>query len=126
MPRIPFPGGRTDVHMDIPSEQEAPRTVSQREPVPLVVTWALQARGGDWRAQWDLVKRRERPWLLGCSFVQISTRGSRKAGESLLEKDGKGLWVQRRCVSNMGHKPTGFIFYPHLEELLLQTLWWSL
>lgn len=44
VPRLPFPGGRTDVHMDIPSEQEAPRTVSQREPVPSVVTWGKRWR----------------------------------------------------------------------------------
>lgn len=73
-----------------------------------------------------MVKRRERPWLLACSSVQISNGGSGKAGERLLEKDGAGLWVQRRCVSNMGHKATGLIFYPQLEELLPRALWWSL
>lgn len=44
------------------------------------------------------MKRRERPWLLACSFMQISIKGSRKAGESLVEKDGERLWVQKRCV----------------------------
>lgn len=49
VPRLPFPGGGIDVHKDIPSEQEAPRTVSQRELVPSVVTW--WTAGKRWRLE---------------------------------------------------------------------------
>lgn len=49
VPRLPLPGGGTDVHMDIPSEQEAPGTVRQREPVPSVVTWGTV--GKRWRLE---------------------------------------------------------------------------
>lgn len=56
-------------------------------------------RGGDWRALWDLAKRRERHWLLAGSSVQMSIMGSRKEGESFLENHGDGpLGSEKVCV----------------------------
>ena len=46
-----------------------------------------------------MARRRERHWLLAGISVQMSIMGSRKEGESFLEKDGEGpLGSEKVCV----------------------------
>lgn len=110
--------------MEIPSGQEATETVSQWERgIPsgglgaACKRWELESSAG-------LGEEEGRALGMGWQLCAEQHQGSRKEGNSTVEKDGGGSGFREGgvCLA-AGTRPRCLCFYPQLEELLPLTLW---